>query len=131
WLPILACGVMAVVLIWQYTMDVRTFFLGDLLLPALVMVMVMVALHVLTSILMPFSSHALRGAFESALRTRLGADLDTAFNTLPATVAQDLLKERRQIDKIQGDCREVSAWLERQETAAGAERLFADTTRTP
>lgn len=130
WLPILACGFMAVLLIWQYTMDQRAFAWGDLLLPALVMVMVMVALHVVTSILMPLGWQALRGKFETALRDRLRSDLETAFNTLPGTITQDLLKERRQVEKIQGDTREVAGWLERHETAAGAERLFADEARS-
>lgn len=124
WLPLLSLAIMGVLLIWQYTMEQRPFAWGDLLLPAIVMVLVMVVLHVVISVVMPLRWQVIRAAFETKLKERLLGEMERTFLNIPANTAHELLAERRQVEKLLGEIREVSAWLGRQEKGAKVDALY-------
>ncbi|MCI0379987.1 MAG: GTPase domain-containing protein [Gemmataceae bacterium] len=124
WVPMLAAGAMGLVLLWGYTMGGRTFGWGDLLLPIVVMIMVVVVLHVLISIFLPLRWQAIRAEFDNQLKGRLLADLSAEFAGLPEEVAQSLRSERRVVEKFLEDVREVAGWLEQREQAASIAGLY-------
>jgi hypothetical protein len=126
WLPLLACGVMGVSLLWQYTVSGRNFALGDLLLPLIVMFMVMVVLHVLIAIVLPLRWQAIRHDFEQHLEGRLLSELESAYAAIPADVAQALLTERQLVEQFLGEIREVTGWLQQREQAAGIAGLYGN-----
>jgi energy-coupling factor transporter ATP-binding protein EcfA2 len=124
WIPLLACGGMGVSLLWQYTMGGRTFAWGDLFLPFIVMLMVMIVLHVFIAIFLPLRWQAIRSEFEQHLEGRLQAELANGYAAIPADVAQALLAERRLVEQFLGEIREVTSWLEQREQAAGIAGLY-------
>ncbi|MBI3409151.1 MAG: hypothetical protein HY040_12460 [Planctomycetes bacterium] len=124
WLPLLACAGMVTKLLWDYTMDKREFHLGDLLLPAIVMILVVIILHVVISLFLPLRWQAIRGEFERELGKRLSGDLETAYTQIPSEVAHALVGERRQMEQFLIEIREVSGWLEKQEQAASIAGLY-------
>jgi hypothetical protein len=124
WVPLLACGAMGISLLWQYTVGERTFQWGDLLLPVIVMVMVMIVLHVLIALFLPLRWQAIRAEFERHLEGRLRAELERGYAAAPAEVAHVLLAERRQVEQFLGEIREVTGWLEGREQAASIEGLY-------
>ncbi len=124
WIPLLACGGMGVSLLWQYTMGGRTFVWGDLFLPFIVMLMVMIVLHVFIAIFLPLRWQAIRSEFEQHLQGRLQTELENGYAAVPADVAQALLAERRLVEQFLGEIREVTSWLEQRELAAGIAGLY-------
>ncbi|MCI0741150.1 MAG: GTPase domain-containing protein [Gemmataceae bacterium] len=124
WVPMLAAGAMGLVLLWGYTMGGRTFGWGDLLLPLVVMIMVVVVLHVLISIFLPLRWQSIRAEFDSQLKGRLLTDLSGEFAGLPEEIAQSLKSERRIVEKFLEDVREVAGWLEQREQAASIAGLY-------
>jgi hypothetical protein len=126
WVPLLACGGMGVVLLFQYIVSGREFHWGDLLLPLVVVVMVMVVLHVLIAIFLPLRWQAIRAEFESHLEGRLRADLERGYLAAPTEVAQTLLTERRDVEQFLTEIREVTGWLEQREQAASIAGLYGN-----
>jgi len=131
WLPLLGFGAMGVLLIWQYTMEQRPFALGDLLLPAIVCVLVMAVLHVVVSIVMPLRWQSIRASFEGVLRRRIRAELDGAFQAIPAKKSQEFLAERRQVEKILVETSELAKWLLRHEKEARIGALYGSPEEVP
>jgi energy-coupling factor transporter ATP-binding protein EcfA2 len=112
WLPLLAFGAMATVLLWQYFMvEDMKFAWYDLLKPPMVALLVMILLHVIIAIFLPLRWQAIRSEFEHQLEIRLQDELETAYCRLPGDLAGAMVDERRQVDKFLGEVREVSGWL--------------------
>jgi energy-coupling factor transporter ATP-binding protein EcfA2 len=124
WLPLVACGTMVTKLLWDYTMENRTFNMGDLLLPGVVMVLVVVILHVLIAGFLPLRWLAIRAEFEKRLESRLLATMEKIYCQVPNDVAQKLLLERRQVEQFLGEIREVTSWLEQREQSASIVGLY-------
>lgn len=126
WLPLLAFVSMGTILLWQYTVGERSFNWQDLLLPAVVMVLVIVLLHVLIAVVLPMRWPALRAEVENALKQRLGDELRRHYAPLPTTAAHEVLGERRQVEALLNEVREVTAWLESREQAASITNLYGN-----
>jgi hypothetical protein len=124
WVPLVACGAMGTILLWQYTMLGRSFAWGDLLLPVIVMIMVMVVLHVLIAIFLPLRWQAIRAEFERQLEGRLFKEMEQGYCSAPQELAQALLFERRGVEQLLGEIREVTGWLEQREQAASIAGLY-------
>jgi hypothetical protein len=124
WLPLLAFAVMGTILLWQYTMERREFRWGDLLLPLVAPVLVMVVLHVLVAVLLPLRWHAIQGVFQRDLETRLKNELEDGFARIPDDTVEGLREDQRLIEKLQGEIREVTGWLEQREHAANIAGLY-------
>ncbi len=111
-------------LLWQYTVGSREFHWGDLLLPFIVMVMMLIVLHVLIAIFLPLRWQSIRTEFENHLEERLRAELERGYLAAPAEVAQTLLAERREVEHFLDEIREVAGWLEQREQAASIAGLY-------
>lgn len=124
WLPLLSFGAMGTILLWQYTMEGRTFLWGDLLLPVMVVLMVMIVLHVVIAIFLPLRWPAIRSEFGHYLENRLQTELESAYCPLPMDVARAMEDEKRQIETLLGEVREVAQWLQQREQAASIAELY-------
>jgi hypothetical protein len=124
WLPLLAFGGMATILLWQYTNESRDFAWNHLLLPPMVALVVMILLHILIAVFLPMRWQAIRSEFTRQLEKRLETELETAFCRLPPALAQKMQEERRQVEDFLREVREVRSWLERREQDASVAGLY-------
>ena len=126
WAPLLAFGGMATILLWQYTMSEprRTFAWGDLLLPLVAVLLLLIVMHVIIAILLPLRWHAIRAEFERRLKRRLLEDLEHAYAHLPDAVAEELLRERQRVLDYVREVHEIGSWLSQREQVAGVLGLY-------
>ncbi len=97
---------------------------SDVLLPFIVLLVVLVIFQVLISVLLPLRWPAIRGEFRKKLEARLREELEAAYLPIPAEVADALKAERREVEKLLGETREVADWLEQREQAASVAGLY-------
>ncbi|MBV9122043.1 MAG: GTPase domain-containing protein [Planctomycetes bacterium] len=124
WVPLAALFAACVWKLWQYTMQDVHPQLGDLLIPLFVVLAVLVVLHILIALVLPLRWPAIRGEFHRRLDSRLRTELDNAYRAIPTAVAEALRLERRQIEKLTGDTKEVAAWLEQRQQDANITGLY-------
>jgi hypothetical protein len=98
----------------------------DLLIPFVAALAMLMIMHVLISIFLPLRWSAIREEFRRQLCLRLQQELDAAYGPLVSEVAADLLAERRQVEKLLGETREVAAWLEQHEQSASVAGLYGN-----
>ena len=96
----------------------------DLALPIFVTLAVLVILHVLIALLLPLRWSQIRGEFKSRLEKRLQQELENVYGPVPEDVAALLLAERRQVEKLAGETREVASWLRQREQSASVAGLY-------
>ena len=96
----------------------------DFVLPFAVLLAVLVILHVLIALLLPLRWAAIRGEFQTRLQERLFRELENVYGPVPADVAAVLEAERRQVEKLAGETREVSSWLKQREQSASVAGLY-------
>jgi hypothetical protein len=126
WLPSLCLLGGYVLLLWQYAMQNRSLILTDFLLPVIGVVIVLVLLHILIALVMPLRWPAMRGEFHRHLQRRLQTELENAYASIPPDMAEILRKERRRVEQIAGQTREVAAWLAQREQAASIAGLYGN-----
>jgi hypothetical protein len=98
----------------------------DLLIPFVATLAMLMIMHVLISIFLPLRWRAIREEFRKQLGLRLQQELDGAYGPLTAEAAAALLAERRQVEKLIGETREVAAWLEQREQSASIAGLYGN-----
>ncbi len=127
WLPLTALLASLAWLLWRffdpmgYGYNVHTF---DVLLPLFMMLVVLIILHVLIAVVLPLRWLAIRDEFERRLADRIREDVEHVYAELPASVAEALQKERRQVEQLLNETREVTGWLEQREQAASIAGLY-------
>lgn len=127
WFPPLALMAALVMLLWRYFdplgkgYQVQVF---DIVLPLIILLIVLVILHLLVVTLLPVRWPAIRGEFQHQLEDRLRGELLGAYAALPANVAEQLRGERRQVEQLIGETKEVAHWLNQREQAASIEELY-------
>ncbi len=126
WLPLLACAGMGAKLIYDYTGGERSFQLGDLLLPLVVILLVLVVMHVLIALFLPLRWLAIRAEFHTRLQQRLQTELAETYCRLPAEVAEALQQERSTVEQFLGEVREVAGWLGQREQAASIAGMYGN-----
>jgi hypothetical protein len=126
WLPLVTLAGVAGVLLWGYTVQdpPRRFEWGDLFLLFASVLLVLIILHVLVALFLPLRWPAIRGEFQRRLERRLHTDLEQAYTAVPKEVAETLKAERGQVERLLGDVREVTGWLEQREQAASIAAMY-------
>jgi hypothetical protein len=128
WVPLLALGAALVFLLYKAFPLLREsdyhFQLSDLLLPGVVVLLVLFILHFLIALLLPLRWPAIRGEFEKQLANRLREELTETYAPIPGEIADALRRERRQVEKVMGETKEVATWLEQREQAASILKLY-------
>jgi hypothetical protein len=127
WLPLVALLAALVTLLWRYFDPMgRGYQIGwiDVLLPVIVVLAVLIIIHIVIAFLLPLRWGNIRGEFHARLRQRLHEELQGAFEPIPGDVAGALQEERRRVEQVQGEAREVAAWLAQREQAASVAGLY-------
>jgi hypothetical protein len=126
WLPPLALFGTCVFLLWQYTMLERPFNPYEIALPFFVLVAVLVVLHVVVALVMPMRWPTMRGEFHRHLEARLETLLEQTYLAIPGEVADRMAAERRDVEKLLAEVREVADWLRKREQAANITALYGN-----
>ncbi len=124
WLPSLTFLGAGIWLLYQYFMQGRSLALGDIMLPIIALLAVLVMLHIGIALVMPMRWPAMRGEFLRHLERRLQTELESAYAPIPGDVAQIMRQERRQVEQLAVQTREVASWLEQREHDASIAGLY-------
>jgi energy-coupling factor transporter ATP-binding protein EcfA2 len=127
WLPPLSLLAALVLLLWRYFDPLSRGYqvqLSDALLPPIVTLLVLIIMHLLIAWLLPLRWPAIRGEFRRRLEQRLRTELAAAYGPVPGEVAAALQTERRRIEALQTQTREVAQWLQQREQAASIASLY-------
>lgn len=98
--------------------------LSDFLLPFVILLAVLIILHLLIAVFMPLRWSAIRSEFAEVLEKRLTQDFETAYGEVPQQVADVLLAERKKVEAILTETREVEQWLAQREQSTSIGSLY-------
>jgi hypothetical protein len=127
WLPPLALLGGILILLWRIIDPAGkgySFSIWDVSLPFIVLLAVLVLLHVVITLLLPFRWAKIRGEFARKLEIRLKQELENVYEPIPGEIAAALRTERRQVEKLMSEVGEVSSWLQAREKSASIEGLY-------
>jgi hypothetical protein len=126
WLPVLGFATMGTMLLWDYTMAQPRQHPSwpDLLLPAGVLLLILVLMQVLVAVVLPLRWSSIRAEFEQRLSSKLKAEMEEHYGQVPLDLARDVDGERREVEQLLGEVREVTSWLEQREQAASIVNLY-------
>lgn len=125
WVPPLALLGALVILLWRFVYE-KDYQIGlsTLFVPFVIVLVVLIILHVLVSLLLPLRWPAIRSEFRKQLELRLYQELEGVYLPIPGEVAEALRKERKEVEKIVGEDREVATWLDQRERSASIAGLY-------
>jgi hypothetical protein len=123
-LPELALIATAGTVLFLFFVREQTPDLFRMLLIGLVPLTVIVALHLLILFVIPVRWPSIRGEFRRRLDGRLVAELERAYLPIPGDVAAALQDERKHVDTLVADTKQVSAWLAERQQAAHVAELY-------
>jgi energy-coupling factor transporter ATP-binding protein EcfA2 len=124
WLPPIALLAACIRVLYLFFVESVTPQLQDFLLPLVVLVTVLIIFHLLITILLPLRWPKIRGEFRRRLEERLRTTIVAVYGGIPGDTADGLLAERRKVESLQKETREVAAWLEQREQAASITGLY-------
>ncbi len=122
--PVALLGSAAFVLWRVFMLTDQPFGWPQALLPFMVTLVVLVALHVLIILVLPLRWPKIRGEFQGLLQGRLRDALSGAYAGIPADLATELRGEREQVQGLVKEVREVTQWLEQRQQAASITSLY-------
>jgi hypothetical protein len=127
WIPPVALLAAVGVQLWRYFMNPSTIFnLTDVLVPAAILLLVLILLHVLITLVLPLRWTSIRGEFRRLLEKQLQTELKNTYSVIPEDVARELRDERRQVEKLIAEVHEVAAWLEERQQSANIGGLYGN-----
>jgi hypothetical protein len=127
-LPPVALLASAGLVVWQNTMDANHRFEGwsELLKPVLVTLISLVAMQVLIILVLPLRWPRIRGEFQGRLEQRLRQALLGGYAGIPGDLAEELCGERKKVEDLVKQVREVFAWLEQRQQSASITGLYGN-----
>jgi len=124
-LPEVALVATAAMLLWDFFVngntDISAFRLA---LVGLVPLTVIIVLHLLILLLLPVRWPAIRNDFRRQLETRLAAELEAVYRPIPDEIAAALRDERKQVDGLVAETKQVGDWLAERQQAARVGELY-------
>jgi 50S ribosome-binding GTPase len=90
----------------------------------LIPLLVVAVFHLLILLLLPVRWPAIRDRFREKLVQRLGEELERAYLSIPGELAATLQDERRQIENLFAETREVADWLAARQQSAHIAELY-------
>ena len=127
WLPLAALFGSLGVVLWRFFDPYDRHYdvpMSHFLLPGAVLLGTLVMLHLLIGLLLPMRWPAIRDEFKRRLGERLKKELEATYAVVPDEVAAALEEERKQVDKLVVETKEVAAWLQQREQAASITALY-------
>jgi hypothetical protein len=125
-LPLVAFFGMAALILWQWFMLQKVPGIFDVLIPVGAVFLVVILLHVLILMVLPLRWSRIRGEFQHLLDARLRTYLSQTYAAIPGDLAQELLVERQQVERMVKDVQEVASWLEQRQQAASITSLYGN-----
>jgi hypothetical protein len=123
-LPELTLIATAAVLLWNFFVHGQTPDFFRMSLVVLVPLVVIIILHLVILFLLPVRWPTIRGEFRRRLDARLAAELERVYLPIPGEVAAALQDERKQVDSLVADTKQVSDWLAERQQAAHVAELY-------
>jgi hypothetical protein len=125
-LPVIGLFAIIAIMLWGYTMHEPRWVFNwtDLLLPAVGVVLLLILMHIVIGVLLPLRWPSIRAEFEERLRARLHKEMQEYYGQVPIELAREVDAERRDIEQLMGEVREVTSWLEQREQAASIVNLY-------
>jgi predicted GTPase len=96
----------------------------EMLLIGLIPLVVVIVFHLLILMLLPIRWPAIRGRFREKLATRLTDEMERVYLPVPVEIATALRDERKQVDQLLADTKEVADWLTERQQAAQVAELY-------
>jgi energy-coupling factor transporter ATP-binding protein EcfA2 len=90
----------------------------------LIPLLVVVVFHLLILTLLPVRWPTIRSEFRTQLGSRMGTELSRAYLAIPGEVAAAVRDERRQVDALVAETRQVADWLAERQEAARVGELY-------
>ena len=90
----------------------------------IVPLVVVVAFHLLILMLLPVRWPAIRGEFRKRLDARLTEEFERAYTPIPGDLAAALQEERKQVDQLIANVKEINEWLTVRQKAAQVAELY-------
>jgi hypothetical protein len=111
-------------LLWDFFVNQNVPGLFQMSLVILIPLMVVAVFHLLIILLLPVRWPAIRDRFREKLGKRLEDELERVYLPIPGELAAALQDERRQIDSLLGETREVAGWLAARQQSAHVKELY-------
>ena len=111
-------------LLYNFIVAGQTPGLFEMLLIVLIPLVVVIVFHLLILMLLPIRWPAIRGRFRERLAERMTEELERAYLAVPTDLAAAIRDERRQVDSLLADTKEVADWLAERQQAAQVTELY-------
>jgi hypothetical protein len=112
------------VLLYNFMVKQITPGLFEMLLILLIPLALVFTFHLLILMLLPVRWPAIRERFSEKLTARLSEEMDRVYLPVPADIAAALREERRQVDALIAETKEVADWLAERQQAAQVTELY-------
>ncbi len=123
-LPELSLIGTAGLLLWNFIVNQSPPGLFEMFLIVLIPLTVVIVFHLLILMLLPIRWPAIRGRLREHLATRLADEMDRVYLPVPTEIAAALREERKQIDALLAQTKEVAGWLTERQQAAQVTELY-------
>ena len=123
-LPEIALVATAGDLLWNFFVRNQVPDLFRMSLVVLIPLLVIVVFHFLILLLLPIRWPAIRSEFRRHLGERMAAELGRAYLAIPGEVASAIREERKQVDTLIAETKQVSDWLAERQQAARVAELY-------
>jgi hypothetical protein len=111
-------------LLYRFIVEQHIPTLFEMSLVILIPLMVVAVFHLLIILLLPVRWPAIRDRFREKLGRRLEEELERGFLPIPTELASALQDERRQIENLLAETREVADWLAARQQSAHVAELY-------
>jgi len=123
-LPELTLLAVPIYLMWNFIVQQQIPGLFELSWIVLAPLLTLVVLHLLIQIFLPVRWAAIRDRFQEKLNEYLGQELERIYLAVPGEIADALKEERRQVDALLSETKEVAEWLAKRQEAARVTELY-------
>lgn len=111
-------------LLWDFFVNQHVPGLFQMSLVLLIPLMVVAVFHLLIILLLPVRWPAIRDRFRQKLDRRLDEELERAYLPIPTDLAATLQDERRLVENLLAETREVADWLAARQQSAHVKELY-------
>ena len=111
-------------LLWNFFVRAEVPGMFQISLVVLIPLLVVIVLHLLILMLLPVRWSAIRSKFRAALGARMAEELGRAYLAIPGETAGAIRDERKQVDALVAETKQVNDWLAERQQAARVAELY-------
>jgi hypothetical protein len=98
--------------------------LAQMLIPVYITLAALIVMHLLILFALPVRWSAIRGEFRSRLEGKLRDEFGRSFLPIPGELAEAIVAERKEVDALADETRQVADWLRDRQDAARIGELY-------